>query len=365
MKRYFPLLVALGCGGRTEAEPTLDAANRGPDAAASATGNSTSSELPKEAIAQIAVNGGRACALGEAGTISCWELTHNRPYTVTEVGRASGAVQIAVSTSFLDHKVYARLRDGRVVWFFARNTRAQGQAVVGLADVIQISAGGAHVCALLRGGTVSCWGENVSGQLGSGFEGARSESPILVAGLGGIVEISAGEFSTCARDSSGSVKCWGRALGGQLGDDAPEGAHPVCVGADACSRQPIAVAGLSDATALTGGLNCNCAERRDGPPVCWGSMSTDAYCGRPEPTRFAAGTSMVAAYTEMCGLFGGALRCTDAPGVGELRPIVVGSPLGPLKTVAGGWNAMCAILADGQITCWEKDGPPTSITFTP
>jgi len=362
MKRFLPLLVALGCGGRTEAEPTPDAPSKGPDAAESATGNGMSSALPKEATAQIAVNGGRACALGAAGTISCWELTQDRAYTVTEVGRESGAVQIAVSTSFLDHRVYARLRDGRVVWLFGRATSAQGQEVVGLANVVQISAGGAHVCALLRGGTVWCWGENLSGQLGSGFEGGRSESPILVRGLGGVVEISAGEFSTCARDASGSVKCWGRVLGGQLGDDAPEGAHPVCVGADACSRQPVVVSGLSDATALAGGLNCNCAERRTGPPVCWGSMSPDVYRGRPEQTRFGAGTSMMGAYTQMCGLFGGVLSCTDAPGVGELRPI--GAPLlGPVKTVAGGWHSMCALLVDGQVNCWDEDGPPTIITF--
>ena len=31
-----------------------------------------------------------------------------------------------------------------------------------------IAAGGAHTCVVLAGGTVSCWGDNTSGQLGAG-----------------------------------------------------------------------------------------------------------------------------------------------------------------------------------------------------
>lgn len=32
----------------------------------------------------------------------------------------------------------------------------------------QLEAGGSHTCAVIAGGTVQCWGNNASGQLGDG-----------------------------------------------------------------------------------------------------------------------------------------------------------------------------------------------------
>ncbi len=46
--------------------------------------------------------------------------------------------------------------------------------VPGLDDVVQIALGQLHVCALLRTGSVKCWGNNHAGQLADGTETSRA-----------------------------------------------------------------------------------------------------------------------------------------------------------------------------------------------
>src|ERR1051325_7967436 len=71
-----------------------------------------------------------------------------------------------------------------------------------------ISAGAVHTCALVRGGGVSCWGDNFSGKLDDHSTGTSNE-PVAVPGLAGVTAISAGGGHTCALVRGGSVSCWG------------------------------------------------------------------------------------------------------------------------------------------------------------
>jgi alpha-tubulin suppressor-like RCC1 family protein len=77
-----------------------------------------------------------------------------------------------------------------------------------------------------------CWGYNHLGQLGNGAT-AESMVPVDVVGLSAdVVEIAAGDDHTCARLSTGAIKCWGDNVSGQLGY------------AGAGSLVPVAVAGF-------------------------------------------------------------------------------------------------------------------------
>lgn len=63
-------------------------------------------------------------------------------------------------------------------------------------------------CALLRDGTVACWGANGNGQLGRGSDVTAPESvtPERVTGVSNVVALD----HTCALDNLGKVRCWGR-----------------------------------------------------------------------------------------------------------------------------------------------------------
>ncbi|MCL2824956.1 MAG: hypothetical protein FWD57_13290, partial [Polyangiaceae bacterium] len=95
--------------------------------------------------------------------------------------------------------------------------------VFGLDDgVVAISAGGENTCALFSSGEVKCWGENMHGEIGDGTTVSRSV-PTTVQGLEpNIVGISTGEHHACAVDSNGIAWCWGSNNERQIGDGTDE-----------------------------------------------------------------------------------------------------------------------------------------------
>ncbi len=79
--------------------------------------------------------------------------------------------------------------------------------------------GGAHACALLTNGDVTCWGENAFGQLGTGDTAPLlAPSAPLVFGDGFTpASLVMGNQHSCAISTDRRVKCWGSNQHGQLG----------------------------------------------------------------------------------------------------------------------------------------------------
>lgn len=129
-------------------------------------------------------------------------------------------------------------------------------------SVAAVVASGAHTCALKNDGTVWCWGANDQGQLGDGTADSHNV-PVQVSALGtSVVQVATGTFysHTCARKNDGTVWCWGHGTYGQLGD-----------GTSTSQPLPVKVIGLGgSAIMISAGYAHTCAIRADGTLWCWG-----------------------------------------------------------------------------------------------
>ena len=160
-------------------------------------------------------------------------------------------------------------------------------------DVVSVTAGDRHSCALTAGGAALCWGDNSSGQVGDGTLQPRL-TPTSVANLDtGTAMIAAGFEHTCALTAGGAVRCWGSNAGGQLGD-----------GTTTTRLIAVPASGLaSGVAAIAVGRYHTCALKTDGAVLCWGANDfgqlgngTNATRLTPTPvTGLGSGIVMIAA----------------------------------------------------------------------
>jgi alpha-tubulin suppressor-like RCC1 family protein len=119
---------------------------------------------------------------------------------------------------------------------------------------------------------VRCWGNNLLGELGDGTL-TTDFAPVVVCSascsgpLNNIVQVSSGDYHSCAVNTAGDVLCWGSNLNGQLG--ASNADH--CPGGAPCSAVPRVVEGLSGpARAVSATTASSCALLQAGTVECWG-----------------------------------------------------------------------------------------------
>jgi hypothetical protein len=194
------------------------------------------------------------CALLESGDVACWG--HDYGYLGTETNN------------------FGAFRPSALVDFGG-----------GLKALALGGSGGGHTCAILDDGSLKCWGNNGSGQLGLGdrtFHGrARGEMgsnlPAVDLGAGRrAVQVVGGGDHSCALLDDNSVKCWGSnvqdvpfqgwTLTGQLGLDA----NPIPT--EALSPAGPVPLGAGRTVLGIGARNGqSCALLDGGDLKCWGS----------------------------------------------------------------------------------------------
>lgn len=150
-------------------------------------------------VVQVAAGGYHTCALLDTGNVRCWG------------NNSSGQLGYGNTTSYGASTL----------------PNVAGDVMLG-GTATQVSCGQYYTCALLDSGAVRCWGLGGKGELGYGntnsigdneFPSDAGDVPIgalvaqVVAGRGS----PTGNESSCALLKSGSVRCWGANGLGQLG----------------------------------------------------------------------------------------------------------------------------------------------------
>jgi alpha-tubulin suppressor-like RCC1 family protein len=316
----------------------------------------------------VASGGFHTCALRVGGTVACWGAdgsgqlgdggeagTSYRPVTVTIDTDADPAVE----------------------------------ALAPLTGAVAVASGEFHSCALLATGAVRCWGHNGFGQLGNGatLPGTMSTTAVPVSGLPDddvhahaphkALAIAAGDAHTCAVLDDNTVRCWGQAFFGQLGNNASgagtDKSTPQTVKFDADPSllaedlQPV-----GGVVAITTGQFHTCVRMIDGTARCWGQngraqlgdgTTTDKKLAVPV-TGLAGARAVSAGGFHTCALVtGNAMKCWGYNFEGQLgsyrdsrvTPDAV-TALRGASTVATGDGHACALVTSAEV-------PPTDRPF--
>ena len=217
----------------------------------------------------------------------------------------------------------------------------------------QLSSGRLHSCAVVGSGSVRCWGRGAEGQLGYGNTEVVGDDE-LPASVGfvdvgeEVTQVAAGQAHTCALLRSGTVRCWGDASLGQLGyggtesigdDETPAAFHARLL---SIGRKMGANVELSaPAVQVVAGANHNCALLQGGAVRCWGVSSVGqlGYGGR-----------LPVGDDETLGEFD---ERRLAEGFTNGANVDVGGVV--VQLAAGSWHT-CALLGTGTVRCWGASG---------
>jgi alpha-tubulin suppressor-like RCC1 family protein len=145
--------------------------------------------IPALRAVRLACGGYNTCALTSAEALYCWgdnfegKLGQGDPF---DSGDIPTPTRVAAPTSFRE-----------------------------------VAVGQGHVCAIARDGSLSCWGRNTDGQLGTEGTEQQLRSPAAVTPERAYRQVAAGQRHTCAIDVSGRLWCWGTDSEGSLGLGVP------------------------------------------------------------------------------------------------------------------------------------------------
>ena len=336
-----------------------------------------------EQFVAIAAGEDHSCGLRENGLTACWGGTDGFSVCIPDPGgfyscRSVGAVDhLPLSPpererfSSLAGDPYCGLTvDGAAVCW----TNYQSGLVPAPEGerFTSISASSQHACALRADGTPVCWGWNRHGQASppSGInvtnDYAVDQVPV------DLVSISGGSYHTCALDLGGDVVCWGTnwwkdRFVDRFTSISSGGAHSCGIRVDgtiACrgdngegqSSPPGGTFG-----SVTSGFEHSCGLRADGTVTCWGRNDH----GQASPPLGETFASISSGGLHVCGLrANGSAVCWGYHDRMSAAPTE--EVFSSLST--GGFHA-CGLHEDGTALCWglQSDGqtsPPTNEMFT-
>jgi alpha-tubulin suppressor-like RCC1 family protein len=314
--------------------------------------------LPKPAKA-VSAGESHTCALLNDGSVWCWGYNVDgevgngvylgaqdtcdgygnctgpmgQPTPVQVMGLPGAATAISVGSyhtcALSGGKIYCwGINDSGQLGQTDLSSKATATVVSSLSGVSAIAAGGWYTCAMVGSptGTIYCWGNNTSGELGDGGYPpspiVATSVPTMLGAVNSLLSLSAGSHSACALLGSSSLYCWGSNFYGQLGRGT-DGVNPGAFG--------VLASGSFAATLAKVGSENSCVLTKNGSVLCWG-LNEYGGCG--------TGTASPNTAPNI-----------DAPGAAVVLPLSA-------TDVAMGSVApqSCAILKNGSVWCWGPNG---------
>ncbi len=218
-----------------------------------------------------------------------------------------------------------------------------------------------HSCAVLNDDTVWCWGANQEGQLGldEGGLGSNQPSPVALAPGTRWRDVAPGDGHTCGIHTDGTLWCWGRNTGHQLG---------LGEGSPGQTRAPTRVGADSTWVNLSAHQEGACAVKANGTLWCWGG-SSEADIGQridAVPIQVGADTDWSTSDSETfftCGQkTNGAVWCWGRNlegqlGAGTFINDFVPAPRGHATSgrASVGRFSRCVVESDTTVTCTGKN----------
>lgn len=362
----------------------------------------------------IAAGEAHTCAIVAGGQLTCWgsdasgQLGNGAP--VGNIAAPPAAVKLpglatAMAVSLGQDHSCALLSTGRISCWGSDGSGQLGNgsatgnvasppgtvALPGGLTATAVVAGRAHTCALVRTGSPTCWGDDNAGQLGNGAPGPQVAPPSLLAFPDGVaaLALTTGDDHVCALLSTHKLTCWGSDATGQLGNGSPT--SNVTVPASVVST------GIGTANAIATGGSNSCAMLSAGAVSCWGDNGFGklgqgvAFGGNlhspPEPVALPGGATAVAlaaGQQHNCALlangevtcwgvgFNGTLGTGNTANLASPPPPVILPGGLTAAAVTAGYQHTCALLVDGEVTCWGQDdrgqvgnGPSTGVVLSP
>lgn len=314
-----------------------------------------------ESIKQIAAGSNRTCALFANGRVKCWG-EGGGGYLGQVTGSTYGDNESPISLGYVNVGGFVK----------------------------QLAMGDYHVCALLAGGTVRCWGNATDGSLGYGNTTTIGDNETPAAAgdvpVGALVtQISVSPRRTCALLSDGNVRCWGNNSAGRLGygntTNVGSGAGP-----SVSAAGDVSVGGK--VKQIVTGSDATCALLVTGDVKCWGEGSNGSHglggsgdvgdnelpssqpnlnFGTDKVKKLASQNSQ-----HFCALLvSGQVKCWGANADGQLgqgdtttRGNTAGTTPNNIAALNLGGTAVdifagpgraCALLGDGSVKCWGRN----------
>lgn len=261
------------------------------------------------------------------------------------------------------------LRSDRTLWCWGNDAIHQlgidaiamsfgSPARVGMESTWASVAGGCrHTCATRDDGTLWCWGDDGTGQLGNGSSSSATQAaPTRVNSATDWELVRSSRLHTLALKTNGALYCWG--FGARCG-----------VGMSSTLTAPVRI-GTAAWKDVSAGVDTSCAIRSDDQLYCWGNGAAGTGLVSTTPVvqgdvawtwkRVSAGEGFACAIRSNDELYCWGSNLASRLGVGEASAAYITSS--PRKVGTATWRAIsagqdhaCGIQTDGSLWCWGEN----------